>query len=455
MSNIPFTLSKRKDSNFYYVRFKTESGKYLTAISTKQTDKKQAEKIAWEWFRKGEISKPRKKPETIQEKAIKAFIRQADISNNDLDYVIQEMKRRGIIKSIVYNNGNLHNAESYFLDFWTWEKSPYIKEKLRKNHTIGKRHVSKEYGNIKNYWLPFLRKNKIETLEEITKQNVRQFVDEIAELPKSFGSKNDIVRAGTTALKYAFNNELIPKDITQGIVYFSGKYNEREILTPEIVQALFNVQWNDERAKLANMLAMCTGLRAGEIQGLRLQDLGQDRLYINHSWNLQDGLKCTKNGESRTVFLPFTQLIEALKNLANNNPYDSTINSFVFWATIPGKPMESKTWLYELRQALQKVGMSKAETKKYCFHAWRHFYSTYMSEHVNQKALQKQTGHKTISMLEHYAEHETLQDIDNIKNAQIALFGNVVNKTECFDFDYKKLNGYVKVEYKTVGGKLV
>ncbi len=190
MSNIPFTLSKRKDSNFYYVRFKNpESGKYLTAISTKQTDKKQAEKIAWEWFRKGEISKPRKKPETIQEKAIKAFIRQADISNNDLDYVIQEMKRRGIIKSIVYNNGNLHNAESYFLDFWTWEKSPYIKEKLRKNHTIGKRHVSKEYGNIKNYWLPFLRKNKIETLEEITKQNVRQFVDEIAELPKSFGSK--------------------------------------------------------------------------------------------------------------------------------------------------------------------------------------------------------------------------------------------------------------------------
>ena len=73
-----------------------------------------------------------------------------------------------------------------------------------------------------------------------------------------------------------------------------------------------------------------------------------------------------------------------------------------------------------------------------------------MSERVNQKALQKQTGHKTVSMLEHYAEHETLQDVNNIKNAQIALFGNVVNKTESFDFDYKKLNGYVKVEYKPV-----
>lgn len=49
MSNIPFSLSKRKDSTFYYVRFKIESGKYSTAISTKQTDKKQAEKTAWEW----------------------------------------------------------------------------------------------------------------------------------------------------------------------------------------------------------------------------------------------------------------------------------------------------------------------------------------------------------------------------------------------------------------------
>ena len=40
--------------------------------------------------------------------------------------------------------------------------------------------------------------------------------------------------------------------------------------------AIFKVQWKDERARLANMLAMVTGMRAGEIQGLRVQNLGKD-----------------------------------------------------------------------------------------------------------------------------------------------------------------------------------
>ena len=35
------------------------------------------------------------------------------------------------------------------LDFWDWEKSPYIKEKLRRHHSIGKPHTLRQYNNIK------------------------------------------------------------------------------------------------------------------------------------------------------------------------------------------------------------------------------------------------------------------------------------------------------------------
>jgi integrase len=60
------------------------------------------------------------------------------------------------------------------------------------------------------------------------------------------------------------------------------------------------------------MLAMVTGMRAGEIQGLRVQDLGKDCLYIRHSWNRVDGLKTTKNNEKPNGRSSISRLIERL-----------------------------------------------------------------------------------------------------------------------------------------------
>jgi integrase len=133
-------------------------------------------------------------------------------------------------------------------------------------------------------------------------------------------------------LKWAFQKEMIDKDIVSGITWFSGKTKERQILTPELAKALFNIDWKDERSRLANMLAMVTGMRAGEIQGLQIQDLGQDCLYVRHSWNFQDGLKTTKNNESRNVELPFPGLMHELIEMAKNNPHGYDMDSYVFWA---------------------------------------------------------------------------------------------------------------------------
>lgn len=443
MSNFPFSLSKRQDSPFYYVRFKNEStGEYLPAKSTRQTEKRQAQKVAWEWFKSGQIGSQKK--EKLDNLIFQNEIKKAD--EETLKLVIQELKNRGTIKAVVYKDSESSvMASQFLLDFWTWDKSQYVAEKKRKNHSIGKRHCSKQIGNVKNYWFDFLQ-NK--TLGELTKKDINSFVDMIADTDKSFCAKNDIIRAGTTAFKWAKTKGLIETDLFSNIIFFSGQNKPREILTPELAEAVFRVSWNNDRAKLANMLAMCTGLRAGEIQALRLKDLGRDRLYINHSWNFQDGLKSTKNGETRTVYLPFPQIINALKELAEANPYKQGLDGFVFWASIPEKPMEAKIWLTELRQALKNIGV--AESNKYTFHSWRHYYSSYMIERVNQKILQKQTGHKTMAMLEHYADHEIKGDIELVENAQIQQFGGIVRNADRFNFNFEKMNKYIQVEYKEV-----
>lgn len=441
MSDIPFILSKRNDSPFFYVRFKNEStGEYLSAKSTKQTDKRQAEKTAWEWFKNGTIGI--KKKHSLESYDIIKQLK--NVSDEDLKFIFKELERMGKVKAVVFpNEKNSVSASDFLSDFWDWDKSKYVAEKKRKNHTIGRRHCEKEAGYVRNYWAEFLKEK---TLGELKKSDIEEFVDMVAELDKSFCAKNDIIRAGTTAFKWAHGKGLIEEDLFSNIVFFSGRNNERMILTPEQVEAVFSVEWNDGRAKLANMLAMCTGLRAGEIQALRLQDLGIDRLYIRHSWGLKEGLKSTKNGEKRTVLLPFPQIVNELKELAESNPYNEGMNSFVFWATIPNKPMEAKIWLCELREALKKIGVKDAEN--YTFHAWRHFFSTYMFGKVNQKTLQRQTGHKTEAMLEHYADHATNEEIELLKSAQIKTFGSYMNNAGGFDFDYQKMNKYIRIDFK-------
>jgi len=180
--------------------------------------------------------------------------------------------------------------------------------------------------------------------------------------------------------------------------------------------------------QIGHILAMVTGIRAGEIQGLRVQDLGKDCLYIRHSWNFMDGLKTTKNNECRTVEVPFPAIIQDLLVLAGRNPHGASMDSYVFWAELSAdKPMEAEIFLRDLRAALVKTGMSRESAKAYTFHSHRHYFASYMRERVNEKLLQSQTGHKTLAMLEHYSDHRIAGDRQRIQQAQIESFGGLIS----------------------------
>lgn len=166
-------------------------------------------------------------------------------------------------------------------------------------------------------------------------------------------------------------------------------------------------------------------MRCGEILALRKMDLGEDCLYVRHSWNRKEGLKTTKNGESRIVYFPFPSITNRLMYYADMN---DGLEGFIFQAPlVKTKPMDIKLPNKHLHNQLQKIGLSKKEAMKYCFHSWRHFYTTYMSDKLNNRVLQSQTGHKTLSMLEHYGSHKTDSDIRLIENAQKEVFGDIVS----------------------------
>jgi len=445
---LPFTLSKRKNSRFYYVRFKDSAGNYLSAVSTKQSDYNEAVKTAWQWYSSGHISSGGKK-ESLAKKSFLHELAKAEISEDDAPKILEILKRRGILKSYVQAGARNDIPISVFLcNFWDWDKSEYIKERLRQGKKIGMSHCKRSLRYVQNYWISFF-KDKI--LGDVTRQDLKDFLSYLQNLEMSSSGKNHIWLSGALPLRWASNNELLDHDITAGLTGFAVRNGKRAILTPEIVQALFAIEWTDERYKLANLLAMCTGLRLGEIRALRKCDLGESCLYIRHSWNDLEGLKSTKNGEERVVQLPFPELSKKLLQLAEWNPFDSGMEAFVFFATIPGKPAEHKSFLTALHAALEKIGMSEEEAKKYCFHSWRHFYASYMRDKVSEKLLQAQTGHKTLAMLEHYSEHKISGDDEKIQAAQKELFGAVVENAE-INFDLAKTYQNIKTGHMDKSG---
>lgn len=420
MSDTPFILSKRKSSPYYQVRFKNpdskSSTKYFPAKSTKETIKSKAIAKAWAMYNETEVNKV----SAIEQ------LKNVELNDDEVKSMLAILSQRGIIKSYtIKDSENAVPLIEFLTDFWDINKSPYIKEKLRMNKHIGLSYITESQRNITSYWKPFF-KNK--NLGDITKRELKDFIAYLESLSLSNSRKLKIYRSGSIAIKWAYNDEIIDRDVTSGIVTFSNDVKERKILTLEVAELLFGTEWKDERSKLANLIAMLTGMRAGEILALRKQDLGNGCIYVNHSWNRMEGLKSPKNGEKRIVYFPFPDITQKLLWYVSVNPLGDKMDSFVFWAELkPEQPMDIKKLPISLHNQLMKIGFSEVEAKSYCFHSWRHFYAAYMSDNVNQRALQSQTGHKTIEMLEHYENHHIESDIKQITDAQQRLFGEVVN----------------------------
>lgn len=418
MKKLPFSLTVRGDSPFYYVRFRNEqTGKFMSWISTKEKNYNRALRKAWDLYNN--------QSDKIDQLSYYDTLRKSDYTAEDVIHFLEDFQRKGFLTGFVLNDSSIANtpALQWLVDFWNPDSSDYLKEKHRKGQSVHRKHRENSAAFILRHWSDILGEKK---LGELTRQDIQKQFNRLDTLPLNGNTKNHILRAVLTPLKWAYNNELLCRDLSRGWIMYKAEYKKRSILTMEMARSVFRVEWGNNMARLASMLSMCTGMRCGEILALTADDLGENCIYVRHSYNLKDGLKSTKNGEERTVFVYFPYIMEQLRILAETNPYKNGAG-FIFWGLLPDKPIDCNVFRKFFRRALVAAGMSQEEAKKMTFHAWRHFYTTYMADKVNQKALQSQTGHKTQIMLEHYADHQTREDALVIMNAQAEVFGAVLS----------------------------
>ena len=415
-----FHLFQRKDGKFYFVRFKDkETGKITKTKSTKKTTYREAEAVAYAWL--NTKIPDRKGDRTPEFQSVLSYI--SRLTDSEKKILAEALRKKDVYAAVVeYGGEQAIDFVEYLTTFWDWKKSPYVKRKNgEKPNSIHRRYCESQKDITIQHWKPFFQ-GKL--LGQITKKMINDFREHLNEVrlkngnPLSGGWKNRIMSAGCRPLKNAFAKELIETDPTAGLKRFPNDSNETEILTPEMAGMLFTVTWEDERAKIANYLALSTGMRSGEIQALQVQDLGDDRLYVRHSYNVVDRLKTTKTGKERVVYV-LPGMVSMLSALASKNPYGCGPESYIFFAMNKrNQPCDGDVFLLGMRRALKQLGMAEKETMKYKFHAWRHFHFTHMRKRLSPRLLKSQAGWETDDMVNRYTDHDLAGDEQEIRDAQ-------------------------------------
>lgn len=322
------------------------------------------------------------------------------------------------------------NLCEFLHNFWSPEKSEYIKNKRAHNKSIGDYHCKEMYNMVNRYWLPFFGEDF--TVGELTEQYLEDFLQELANFRHLKGATINHARTcGATALKWLKNKKIIHSDPMANVEAFSkSDATPRGIPTEEEIRKLYNHTWDSEVNYLAFNLSAFSGLRPGEISGLQVcdVDIDKDLLTIRHSWHRTNYLKSTKTNLVRKVPVAHDICIRLLAQ-AQRNPFAAE-DSYIFWSKANDyKPFLPQYYDDGFFEALHEIGISEAERKErnIDFYSLRHFCATYLANMTDMRNVQAVLGHTTPAMTQHYANHMTDEHFDAIRDIFLQSRSSILN----------------------------
>jgi len=373
----------------------------------------------------GRIKKPRLIEQASGIEAVIRLINKSELNSDDALRIVSKLKSMGLIDvSAIKNTGRGAVPFVQFLEnFWDFDKSEYIQDKLVHGHRFTRRYAYICKTHVKSVFKPYFGDKKINC---VTKEDLNKLSNQLAERGLATSTINQILMTCQIPLKWCYRQGIIPVDPSAGLTKFSIKNKKRGVLTLEEARLLFDTHkelWNDKRAYVASLLSAATGARQGECLALRRSDIGEETININHSYSYLDGLKCPKNGESRNVpLLPVVRA--ALLDLLQDNPHNVD-DPFVFFSLSPDRPVDRKVLLLGLQETLGKLGIDY-KGRSILFHSWRHFFCSQSTQKLSGEKVAKVSGHLSESVFKKYADHIEAENVREVGNAIAEVFENII-----------------------------
>lgn len=283
-------------------------------------------------------------------------------------------------------NGKLIKNESpLFSDyFWSWFET--YKENTISERT--KKHYLHTFNVVRQY-LPNVK------LEDMTREKYQHFIDEYG----SSHSKSTVFKINSlihACVKDAIYDEHLKKDFIQRttLVYDKSKTWKVEYLNIDemikLVDYLINTRNIRYSSKYMILVAIYTGMRLGEIQGLMWKDIDfkNNMINVNRSWNaLSKEYIPTKTESSIRSIRVNSKIIDLLKELKQNNNSEVFLNQI---GSIPTSNAVNKV----LRESLSNLGINR---HGFHFHSLRHTHVAYLLyNHVDIYIISKRLGHSDI-----------------------------------------------------------
>lgn len=241
-------------------------------------------------------------------------------------------------------------------------------------------------------------------VKDITQIHIQQY----------FNSKTNLAKASLKKLQYllcnifngAISNNIIRVNPMDNIKLPKSTTDEKEIEILTIdEQTAYIAAAQQEKRGLLYLLTLFTGLRLGEVIGLRWSniDLNESMLYIRESlkrskvynadgsYTIQDVVKDPKTSNSkRSIPLPQFILVELKKYKIKSFNQE---NDLVF-PSEAGTPLRSEN----VRRTHYRI-CDRAGIRRISFHALRHTFATRMIEkNTDIKTVQKWLGHSKIEL---------------------------------------------------------
>ena len=244
-------------------------------------------------------------------------------------------------------------------------------------------------------------------LKELTPADIRRLYRKMVERGLKDRSIEYVHTTLRKSLKAAVVDRLINHNPTDGVKPLktpTGAAKESKALDPYQVKALLEAA-SESRLEALYVIALHTGLRRGELLGLKWTDadLNAGTLTVRCSLDVDGTLKMPKNRAARrTLKLP-PRALDALKahkvrqnaeRLHTGSRWQD--HNLVFPNTV-GKPMHAgNLYCREFQPLLEKAGLAG---EGFTIHSLRHTFATTLAEkRVHPSTAQKMLGHSDIRM---------------------------------------------------------